>query len=328
MNKVLARKVAPLLTGMGLLFCSLGAQAAYPDKPIRLVVPFTPGGVTDVIARGVAKEMSKDLGQTIVVENKPGASGIIATDFVAKSAPDGYTVLLAAVGQAVVNNHLYKKLPYDPAQDLSAVSQVAEGQNGLVGNAPQSPFKTGEELINYARSKPEELTYASFGNGSSSHLSAAAFTTMANIDVIHAPYRGSAPAMTDLLGGHISFMFDSMGTAITHIKANTVRPLAVSGPERSSLLPEVPTFAELGLNQGYNVTAWFGFHVSSGTPPEIVERLSQSMRTVSENTEFVEGFRRQGVDILSSTPAEYAEFLRQEDEKLGSLIKQANITLD
>lgn len=328
MNKVLARKVAPLLTGMGLLFCSLGAQAAYPDKPIRLVVPFTPGGVTDVIARGVAKEMSKDLGQTIVVENKPGASGIIATDFVAKSAPDGYTVLLAAVGQAVVNNHLYKKLPYDPAQDLTAVSLVAEGQNVLVVNAQQSPFKTGEELINYARSKPEELTYASFGNGSSSHLSAAAFTTMANIDVIHAPYRGSAPAMTDLLGGHISFMFDSMGTAITHIKANTVRPLAVSGPERSSLLPEVPTFAELGLNQGYNVTAWFGFHVSSGTPPEIVERLSQSMRTVSENTEFVEGFRRQGVDILSSTPAAYAEFLRQEDEKLGSLIKQANITLD
>ncbi|MGO3746984.1 MAG: Bug family tripartite tricarboxylate transporter substrate binding protein, partial [Alcaligenes aquatilis] len=269
-----------------------------------------------------------DLGQTIVVENKPGASGIIATDFVAKSAPDGYTVLLAAVGQAVVNNHLYKKLPYDPAQDLTAVSLVAEGQNVLVVNAQQSPFKTGEELINYARSKPEELTYASFGNGSSSHLSAAAFTTMANIDVIHAPYRGSAPAMTDLLGGHISFMFDSMGTAITHIKANTVRPLAVSGPERSSLLPEVPTFAELGLNQGYNVTAWFGFHVSSGTPPEIVERLSQSMRTVSENTEFVEGFRRQGVDILSSTPAEYAEFLRQEDEKLGSLIKQANITLD
>jgi tripartite-type tricarboxylate transporter receptor subunit TctC len=151
---------------------------------------------------------------------------------------------------------------------------------------------------------------------------------MANIDVIHAPYRGSAPAMTDLLGGHISFMFDSMGTAITHINANTVRPLAVSGPERSSLLPEVPTFAELGLDQGYNVTAWFGFHVSSGTPAEIVERLSQSMKTVSQNAEFVETFRRQGVDIISSTPAEYAEFLRQEDEKFGSLIKQANITLD
>ena len=160
------------------------------------------------------------------------------------------------------------------------------------------------------------------------HLSAAAFTTMANIEVIHAPYRGSAPAMTDLLGGHISFMFDSMGTAITHINANTVRPLAVSGPERSSLLPEVPTFAELGLNQGYNVTAWFGFHVSSGTPTEIIDRLSQAMKTVSENSEFVETFRRQGVDIISSTPAEYAEFLRQEDEKLGSLIKQANITLD
>ncbi|UPL22239.1 Bug family tripartite tricarboxylate transporter substrate binding protein [Alcaligenes faecalis] len=328
MKKILARKVAPLLAGMGLLFCSLGAQAAYPDKPIRLVVPFTPGGVTDVIARGVAQQLSKDLGQIIIVENKPGASGIIATDFVAKSAPDGYTVLLAAVGQAVVNNHLYKKLPYDPAQDLAAVSLVAEGQNVLVVNAKQSPFNTGEELINHARAKPDDLTYASFGNGSSSHLSAAAFTTMANIDVIHAPYRGSAPAMTDLLGGHISFMFDSMGTAITHINANTVRPLAVSGPERSSLLPEVPTFAELGLDQGYNVTAWFGFHVSSGTPTEIIDRLSQAMKTVSQNAEFVETFRRQGVDIISSTPAEYAEFLRQEDEKLGSLIKQANITLD
>ncbi len=328
MKKLVARKIAPLLAGVGLLFCSLGAQAAYPDKPIRLIVPFTPGGVTDVIARGVAQQLSKDLGQIIIVENKPGASGIIATDLVAKSAPDGYTILLAAVGQAVVNNHLYKKLPYDPVKDLAPVSLVAEGQNVLVVNAKQSPFNSGEELISYARANPEELTYASFGNGSSSHLSAAAFTTMANIDVIHAPYRGSAPAMTDLLGGHISFMFDSMGTAITHIAANTVRPLAVSGSERSSLLPEVPTFAELGLDQGYTVTAWFGFHVTSGTPSEIIDRLSQAMKTVSEETEFVETFRRQGVDIISSTPAQYAEFLRQEDEKFGSLIKQADITLD
>ncbi|WGQ34925.1 Bug family tripartite tricarboxylate transporter substrate binding protein [Alcaligenes sp. CHO6] len=328
MKNVLTHKWVPFLAGVGVLLTALSAQAAYPDKPIRLVVPFTPGGVTDVIARGVAQQMSEDLGQIIIVENKPGASGIIATDFVAKSAPDGYTVLLAAVGQAVVNNHLYKKLPYKPEQDLTAVSLVAEGQNVLVVNAQQSPFKSGQELIQYARAHPEELTYASFGNGSSSHLSAAAFTTMADIDVIHAPYRGSAPAMTDLLGGHISFMFDSMGTAITHINANTVRPLAVSGPERSSLLPEVPTFAELGLDQGYNVTAWFGFHVSSGTPAQIVERLSQSMKAVSQNAEFVETFRRQGVEIKSSTPAEYAAFLQQENEKLGSLIKQANIMLD
>ena len=306
---------------------SAGAQSNYPDRPIRLIVPFPPGGTSDVVGRIFAEALGKQIGQPVVVENRGGAGGMIGGAAVAKAQPDGYTLMLDASNHAQ-NAALHTRMQFDTLTAFAPVSLLLRVPNVLVVNAKQSPFNTGEELINHARAKPDDLTYASFGNGSSSHLSAAAFTTMANIDVIHAPYRGSAPAMTDLLGGHISFMFDSMGTAITHINANTVRPLAVSGPERSSLLPEVPTFAELGLDQGYNVTAWFGFHVSSGTPTEIIDRLSQAMKTVSEHSEFVETFRRQGVEIISSKNAEYAEFQSQEEEKLGSLIKNANITLD
>lgn len=311
---------------VSLTLWSAPAAADFPDHPLKVVVPFTPGGVTDVIGRTIATRLSIALGQTVIVENKPGASGIIATDNVAKSAPDGHTILLAAIGQGVINNHLYKKLPYDPKNDLAPVALVAEGHNVLVVSN-SSPYKSVRELIAAGKKEPGKLTYGSFGNGSSSHLSAATFASESTTDFTHIPYKGSAPAMVDLLAGHTAFMFDSMNTALQHIKAGKLRALAVTGPKRSPLLPNVPTMSEAGV-PGYNITAWFGIHVPAKTPPAIVARLSKEIAAITKAPDLRKQFAEQGVDLIVSSPAEYAKFLDAENKKWAAIVKRANVTLD
>ncbi|AOZ03237.1 hypothetical protein BKK81_29505 [Cupriavidus sp. USMAHM13] len=308
-------------------FLAGAVHAAYPDRPIKLVVPFTPGGVTDVIGRSIAQRLSVALGQPVVVENKPGASGIIATDLVAKSAPDGYTLLLAAIGQGAVNNHLYRKLPYDPKADLAPVMLVAEGHNVLVVNGAGSPYKSVADLVAAGKQAPGQLTYGSFGNGSSSHLSAATFAASTHTEFTHIPYKGSAPAMADLLAGHTAFMFDSLNTALPQIRAGKLRALAVTGPKRSPLLPDVPTMAEAGV-PGYNITAWFGIHVQGKTPAAIVQRLNKELVAIAHAPDLRQRFAEQGVDLVSGSPADYAAFLDAENRKWAAIVKQANVTLD
>ncbi|SCK32216.1 Tripartite-type tricarboxylate transporter, receptor component TctC [Variovorax sp. HW608] len=305
---------------------SLARAEGYPDKPVKLVVPFPPGGITDVIARNLANHAQQAMGQPMIVDNRPGGGGVIATDLVAKAPADGHTVLLAAIGQAVVNKHLFKKLPYDPNADLAPVSLIAQGPNVLVVNA-SSPYKTVADLLAAAKKSPEMLTFGTYGNGSSPHLQAALLMQRTGARFTHIPYKGSAPAMNDLLGGQTTFMFDSLITSLQNIRAGKLRPLAVTSPKRSLLLPDVPTFAEAGVSD-FSFMAWYGIHVPGKTPPKVIERLHREIDEFTHNPAVARQFADQGLELTSSSPADYARFLASEDKTWGAVIQQAGITID
>ena len=307
-------------------FCTAAIAEGYPEKPIKLVVPFPPGGITDVIARNLANHAQQSLGQPMIVDYRAGGGGVIATDFVAKAAPDGYTVLLAAIGQAVVNKHLFKKLPYDPNVDIAPVSLIARGPNVLVVNAA-SPYKTIADLLAAAKKAPQDLTFGTYGNGSSPHLQAALLMQKTGANFTHIPYKGSAPAMNDLLGGQTTFMFDSLITSLQHIRAGKLRALAVTSSQRNPLIPNVPTFAEAGISD-FTFMAWYGIHVPGKTPRAAVERLRKEIGDFSRTPAIVKQFADQGLELTESSPAEYARFLASEDKTWSAVIRQANITID
>jgi tripartite-type tricarboxylate transporter receptor subunit TctC len=298
----------------------------YPDKPIKLVVPFPPGGITDMIARNLSGHAQQAMGQPLIVDNRPGAGGVIATDLVAKSPADGYTVLLAAIGQAAVNRHLFKKLPYDPNADLAPVSLIAQGPNVLVVKA-SGAYRTVADLLAAARKAPQQLTFGSFGNGSSPHLQAALLMQRTGAVFTHIPYKGSAPAMNDLLGGQTTFMLDSLITSLPHIRAGKLRALAVTSPGRTPLLPDVPTFSEQG-NADFSFMAWYGIHVPGKTPSSVVERLRQEIEAFAHTPAIARQFTEQGLELVSSSPAEYAKFLASEDKTWSAVIQQAHISID
>ena len=298
----------------------------YPDKPIRLMVPFPPGGVMDVIARNLSSHAQQAMGQPVIVDNRGGGGGVIATDLVAKSPADGYTVLLAAIGQAVVNKHLFKKLPYDPNADLAPVSLIAQGPNVLVVNA-SSPYRTVADLLAAAKETPQVLTFGTPGNGSSPHLQAALLMQRTGVVFTHIPYKGAAPAMNDLLGGQTTFMFDSLITSLQRIRAGKLRALAVTSPQRSPLLPEVPTFAEQGI-ANFSFLAWFGVHVPGKTPANIIERLHREIDAFAHTPAIARQFADQGLELISSSPADYARFLASEDKTWSAVIRQARISID
>lgn len=300
--------------------------ATYPDKPVRLVVPFPPGGITDVIARNFANSFQHSTGQPLLVDNRPGGGGVIAADMVAKSAPDGYTFLLAAIGQAIVNNHIMKKLPYDPKADLIPVSLIAQGPNVLIVKA-SSPFKTLADLLKAAKSDPGKLTYGTYGNGSSPHLASALLTQRTGATFIHIPYKGAAPAMNDLLGGQTDFMFDSLITSLQHLKAGKIRALAVTSAKRNALISDVPTLAEAGV-QDFTMQAWYGIHVQGKTPPEIVDRMNREIAAFANSPAMRKQFAEQGLELVAGPSADYGRFLDSEDKKWGAIIKEANITID
>jgi tripartite-type tricarboxylate transporter receptor subunit TctC len=300
------------------------AFAAYPERTIRIVVPFAPGGGTDVIARTLAQEMARDLGATIIIENKPGAGTIIGTQTVATSEPDGYTLLMGTFAN-VVNPSLNAKLPYDPHKDFAAVALIARSFNIVVVN-PASAIKSIADLIAAAKSDPNKLSYGTYGTGTSAHLAGELFKNMAKVNLTTVPYTGAAPAITDLLGGQIQVMFTTVASAASLIAAGQLRALAVTSAERSPAFPQLPTVAE-GV-PGYAAESWYGLYAPAKTPDDIIDRLNKSAAKAVQS----EAFKRLGVNeglvMVASPPAELDRYVRGEEERWRKVIHDANIRIE
>jgi tripartite-type tricarboxylate transporter receptor subunit TctC len=316
-----------LMIVLALAAPALSTQAqTYPNKPIRLVCPFPPGGAVDIASRSVAQALSQQLGQPVTVDNRPGAGGNIGAEIVAKAAPDGYTLLMATSNILAINPALYSKVPFDSLKDFAPISMVVSLNNVLVLN-PGVPYKSVPELIAAAKAQPGKLTYASSGNGTSIHLSGELFKSMAGVNMLHIPYKGSAPAVTDLLAGQVNMMFDNIPSSLPHIKAGKLRALAVTGSKRASSLPDLPTIAEAAI-PGYESHVWFGVVAPAGTPPEIVKRLNAELAKAAVTPEFRDRLTGQGYDVLSTSPEQMTASIRSEMEKWGKIVKASGAKVD
>ncbi|MCT9117297.1 tripartite tricarboxylate transporter substrate binding protein [Cupriavidus gilardii] len=318
--------LATVVLGLAAALATPAAQAGYPERPIRWIVPFPAAGAMDNIARTLGEEMSQTLGQSIAVENRPGAGGNIGAELVARSPADGYTMLIVANGMAV-NPALYRKLSYDPIKDFAPVSLLAVVPNVLVANKAKTSAKTVPEVIASAKSQPGKYTYASAGNGTSIHLAGELFTSMAGVELLHVPYKGSGPAVTDLLGGQVDYMFDSITSAKPHIDAGKLTAIAVTTSKRSAALPNVPTVAEAGL-PGYELSPWFAAFVPAGTPPAVVETLNRAMVEALRKPAVQKRLAAIGAEPIGSTPAELKQHLAKETDKWGKLIRTRGIRAD
>jgi tripartite-type tricarboxylate transporter receptor subunit TctC len=307
------------------VFSSSPASALYPDRIVRIVVPFAPGGGTDVIARTLAQEMARDLGATIVIENKPGAGTIIGTQAVATSEPDGYTLLMGTFSHAV-NLSLNARLPYDPHKDFASVALVARSFNFVVVN-PKSAIKSIADLIAAAKADPDKLSYGTYGTGTSAHLAGELFKNMAKVNLTTVPYKGAAPAITDLIGGQIQVMFTTVASASSLIAGGQLRALAVTSAERSPAFPDLPTVAEAGV-PGYAAESWYGLLAPAKTPPEIIDRLNKSAATAVQS----EAFKRLGVNeglvMVAQPPEALDRYLRGEEERWRKVIEDAGIKIE
>jgi len=295
---------------------------SYPSGPVKIVVPFPPGGTTDILARVLSNELTKKWGQTVVVENKPGASGTIFSEQLAHMPPDGYTLMVTATHH-VINPSLYKNLKYNTRIDFTPISLVAGVPNVLVVN-PAFPAKNIQELIVYAKANPGKVMFGSSGTGGANHLSGELFKSMAKIDMVHVPYKGAAPALNDLLGNQISVMFDSIPGVLSHIKAGKLRALGVTSLTRSAALPNVPTISESGL-KGFEALAWFGMYAPPQMAPELLNKVSGDVLTVLQSPQVKNQFAEQGADAGNMTQAEYAKYVDAEITKWAKVITDANI---
>ena len=313
-------------SALGLLALTpLAAQAqAFPTKAITIIVPFSAGGTTDILARVLGQFISKDLGQPVIIDNRAGAGGNIGTQLVARAAPDGHTILMGTVGTHAINQSLYPKLAFDPIKDFAPLTRVALVPNLLVAN-PAQPFKTVKELMAYAKANPGKVTFGSSGSGTSIHLSGELFKQMAGVDIQHVAYKGSAPAVNDLLGNHIAIMFDNMPSAIGHVKAGKLRPLAVTTAQRSPALPDVPTVAEAGV-PGYEATSWFGLLAPAKTPAPVVAKLNAAILKALADPDVKNKLLEQGAEPAGETPAQFAAFIASETVKWGKIVKQSGAT--
>ncbi len=302
-----------------LVWGALAANAqSFPSKPIKMVVPFPAGGTVDFFARVVSTKLSESLGQPVLVENRAGAGGNIAVEAVAKSAPDGYTLLMGSEIVAI-NTSLYSRLSYDPIKDLAPITLVGTVPNILIVN-PALPANSVKELIALAAKSPGKISFASTGQGTSSHLSSELFKLMANVDITHIPYKGGPPAVADLIGGQVSMMFINMPTGIGHVKSGKARILAVSSLRRVSQLPEVPTVDQAGL-KGYDTQAWSGLYAPAGTPPEVIAKLNAEVVKILKMPVVREQLAAQGAEPVGDSPEEFARFMRDEIAKWAKLIK-------
>ena len=301
---------------------TVNAQSSYPSKPIRIVVPYPPGGFNDTLGRTLAAKFTESWGQPAIVENKPGANTLIGSDFVAKSAPDGYTLLIVAFPFAVTPS-LIKNMPYDTMKDFAPVVLAAQSPNILVVN-PGLPVKSVGELIALAKSKPDGLSYASTGNGSSNHISMELFKSLAGVKLVHIPYKGSAPAVTDLLGGQVHVMFDNAPNVLPQVKAGRLRALAQSGVTRSAIAPDLPTVVEAGV-PGYEVMVWFGLVAPAGTPREVIVKLNNEVLKILAMPDVRERFLAQGVEPMGSTPEQFGEHIRAQMAKWGKVVRDAGV---
>lgn len=307
------------------------AQGAWPTKPVRIVVPFAPGGTTDILARTLAPELTKAFGQSFVVDNRGGAGGNIGAEAVAKSAPDGYTLLMGTVGTHGINKALYSKLPYDPQKDFAPITLVAGVPNVMVMNtkrAQELGINTVSDFVRYARANPGRLNMASSGNGTSIHLAGELFKARNKIFMTHIPYRGSGPAMNDMLAGAMDVMFDNLPSAMPHIKAGSLKAFAVTSAVRSDALPDVPTVAEAGNLPGFEASSWFGLLAPAGTPPDIVNRLQQETAKALALPAVKERLLAQGAIPGGNTPAEFAAQIDSEIRKWEPVVKASGAKVD
>ena len=321
------RLVMAIFTGLALAGLSTVAPAAdYPTKPIRLVVPFPPGGTTDILARAVAQKLSQTWNEQVIVDNRPGAGGNIGADLVAKAPPDGYTLVMGTVGTHAINPNLYARMPYDHVKDFAPVILVAGVPNVLVVN-PSLPVRSVRELIDYAKANPGKLNFASSGNGTSIHLSGELFKTMAGVQMTHVPYKGSAPALADLMGGQVQLMFDNLPSSLGLIKAGKLRPLAVTSTERAAALPDVPTIAESGL-PGFEASSWFGVLAPAGTPHDVVAKLNRTIEAWLATPEAKEKLLAQGAIAVGGSPEAFAKHIRSETAKWAKVVKASGAKID
>ncbi len=303
----------------------------WPNRPVRIVVPFAPGGTTDILARALAPELGKAFGQTFVIDNKAGAGGNLGADLVAKSPPDGYTLLMGTVGTQSINPALYPKMPYDAVKDFVPITLVAGVPNVLVMNpakATANRITDVRSLIAYARANPGRLNMASSGNGTSIHLSGELFKSMTGTYMVHIPYRGSGPALLDLIGGQMDLMFDNLPSALPHIKSGKLVALAVTSSQRSAALPEVPTVAEAGPVKGFDASSWFGLLAPAGTPPDIVERIQQETAKALASPALKERLLSQGALPGGMAPAEFGRFIAAEAKKWAAVVKTSGAKVD
>ena len=315
-----------LLALASLLVLALPAHAqSYPSRPIRIVVPFGPGGFTDVVARILQKELGASIGQPIIVENKPGAGSTIGTSEVAKAKPDGYTLAMISTTH-VITPHLYKEMPYDPIRDFTPVMKLGEGPYVLVMH-PSLPVKNVAELIALAKAEPGRIDYASSGNGSSQHLVGALFVTMAGAPMNHVPYKGSSGAMNDLLGGQVKVSFVGMPNALPNLASGRLRALAVSTRRRSADLPDVPTLDEAGV-PGYDATIWLALLAPPGTPRDVVQKLNMEVAKVLSTPDSRKLMSSAGVDVATSTPEELAKLMQSELDRWGKVVRETGATVN
>lgn len=305
-----------------------GAASAqdFPVRPVKIVVPAAAGGPTHITAQLLADKMQASLGQPVIVEPKPGAGNNLGAEFVARSAPDGYTLLFATTGTHSINQTLFKKLPFDPINDFAPVSLVVQYPLMLVVNN-DLPVRSVKELIEYAKKNPGKLNRASGGMGTSMHLSGELFVRQANIDAPHIPYKGSAPALNDLMGGHVQLMFDSMITTMPLVEGGKLRALAVTGKKRSPAVPNIPTLAESGLPD-YEATGWTGIVAPAGTPPAVIAKLNGSIVQAIKSPDIQQAFAKQAAEPVDSSPEEFAAFIRKETDKWGKTIRAAGISAE
>jgi tripartite-type tricarboxylate transporter receptor subunit TctC len=309
------------------------AQAAWPTKPVRMVVPFPAGGTTDILARAVAQELTKSLGQSFVVDNKPGAGGNIGADLVAKAAPDGYTLLMGTVGTHAINKSLYARMPFDPQKDFQPITLVAAVPNVMVVNTEKAAARhiaNVQDFIKYAKANPGKLNMASSGNGTSIHLAGELFKSMTGVYMTHFPFQGSNPALFSLLSGDMDVMFDNLPSAMTHIKSGKLKPLAVTSATRSAALPDVPTVEEAGgpALKGFEASSWFGLLAPAGTPMDIVNRIQQETAKALATPAMKERLLAQGAIPSGNTPAQFAQLIDRESRKWAPVVKASGAKVD
>jgi tripartite-type tricarboxylate transporter receptor subunit TctC len=322
----LTRRRLVQAVALTLAVSSGGAMAqAWPSKPITLIVPFPAGGTTDVLARALADKLTQSLGQTVIVESKPGAGATLGADYVAKSKPDGYTLLVGAVHHTIASS-VYKKLPYDFQKDFAPITTIALVPNVLVVNAG-TPAKNVAELVAMVKAKPGQYNYGSNGNGTAQHLIGTQFENATGTDLVHIPYKGSGPLATDLLGGQITMTFDTVTPVLQHIRSGKLRALAVTTAKRSSALPDVPTLDEAGL-KGFNIGTWFGVLAPAATPKDIVARLNTEMVKVIQSPEFRKRMDEIGAEPVGNSADQMALQIKGETEKFAKLVKDAKVTIE
>lgn len=315
-----------MFAGVALACTGASAQQAYPSRPIRIVVAYAPGGANDVVARLMGQKLTEELGQSVVVENRPGAGGILGTDFVARAEPDGYTLLLGAGGAITINPSIYPTLPYRPQKDFEPISQVATSSLVAVVN-PALPVRSMKDLLQYAGKQPQGISFASPGTGTPLHLAGEMLKGMSGIRMVHVPYKGSGPALTDLIGGQVDVMFDVIGTSLPHIRSGKLRAIGVTGLQRDKLLPDVPTLVEQGL-KGFDVTVWYGLFAPAKTPPDIVRRLESAVIKIAAQPDVRERLATLALTPAADGRAALAQRINEEIPRWARIVKESGVKVE